>query len=69
MQTHFFEKEAFIRTDAIISCNLMDIQKFHVWEFLNNVQENHFSELLNLAQTLYKLAFIITWAFNLLLLD
>lgn len=46
MQTHFFEKEAFIRTNAIIICNLMDIQKFRVWKLLINVQENCFSELL-----------------------
>lgn len=46
MQTHFFEKAAFIRTDAIISCNLTDIQKSHVWELLINVQEIYFSELL-----------------------
>lgn len=46
MRTQFLEKEAFIRTDAIISCTLMDIQKFHAWELPINVQENYFSELL-----------------------
>lgn len=46
MWTQLLEKEAFIRTDAIISCTLMDIQKFHVWELLINAQENYFSELL-----------------------
>lgn len=45
MQTHFFEKDAFIITNAIIICNLTDTQKFHVWEVLMPVKENSFSEL------------------------
>lgn len=52
MQTHFFEKVAFIRTDVIISYNLTDIQKYHVWELLINVQEIYFSELLKLRSDL-----------------